>query len=177
MKKEIERKFLLKDLPPVIHNLTEIQRIIQYYYLVGDLWYRIRKISSDERENKYLHTIKTYKDDICYEEERFFTYDEYKSLLADIHSGKYESSVISKTRYISSTGIIANFEGVDREIKWEIDVFDFNLVIAEIELPDMKFEIYVPSFILKKLIYEVTSIKEFSNRSLSEQLKLELNIA
>ena len=173
MKKEIEKKFLLKELP-ISQTAYEIQHIIQYYYLVGDVWYRIRKINSNlnhDNENIYLHTIKTYKDGVCYEEECFYNYEAYKQLVLDIHSNKYESTYLSKTRYLYKTGVKADFEGEIREIKWEIDVFNFNLVIAELELPDLNFDIEIPKFIQNKIIYEVTGIKEFSNRVLSEPLK------
>ena len=134
MKIEIEKKFLLKELPIIPYS--EIQHIIQYYYLVNDVWYRIRKINSDKQEKNgtgdvYLHTIKTYKDGIIFpfEEECYYTYDNYKKLLAEIHSGKYDVRYISKTRYIYKTGIIADFEGEQKEIKWEVDSFNFNLII------------------------------------------------
>ena len=167
MKKEIEKKFLLKDLP-LLPKGCEIQNIIQYYYLVNDIWYRIRYIDSNFHEKPlYLHTIKIYKDDICYEEERFYENDEYMSLIKEITSGNYDVRWISKTRYIYKTGITADFEGEIKEIKWEIDVFNFNLVVAELELPDLNFEIEMPDFIKSKLIYEVTGIKEFSNKYLS----------
>lgn len=172
MKKEIERKFLLKELPILPKGVDDIQNIIQYYYLVGDVWYRIRKIDSSLNNNSiYLHTIKTYKDGICYEEERNYTNDEYTALVKEIHSGKYDVRYISKTRYIYKTGVFADFEGENREIKWEIDVFNFKLVIAEIEIPDFNFEIEIPNYLKKEIIYEVTGIKEFSNRVLAEVLK------
>jgi CYTH domain-containing protein len=173
MKKEIEKKFLLKDLP-ILPSGCEIQHIVQYYYLVDGTWYRIRKINSnfDEEKPIFLHTIKTYKDDICYEQEKFYSNEEYMALVKEIHSGKYETSCLTKTRYIYKTGVMADFEGEIKEIKWEIDVFNFSLVVAELELPDMSFKIEMPNFIKKKLILEVTGIKEFSNRFLSEPLKI-----
>ncbi len=173
MKKEIERKFLLKKLP-ILPSGCEIQHIMQYYYLVDNIWYRIRKIDSDSHNDSiFLHTIKTYKDDICYEEEIYYNKDEYLSLIKEIHSGKYESRFISKTRYIYNTGIKADFEGEIKEIKWEIDTFNFNLVIAELELPSFDFEIDIPDFIKEIFIYEVTGIKQFSNRVLANPLKIE----
>jgi len=173
MKKEIEKKILLKDLPILPHG-CEIQHIVQYYYLVNDQWYRIRKIDStfDKKETTtYLHTIKTYKDNICYEEEKEYNNEEYTDLIKKIHSGVYEATSLIKTRYVYKTGIFADFEGENKEIKWEIDVFNFSLVIAELELPSLDFDIDMPDFIKSKFIYEVTGIKEFSNRILSEPLK------
>ena len=169
MKKEIERKFLLKDIP--IHNsLSEIQHIIQYYYFSDNVWKRIRKIESNMYGNMYLHTIKTFKDGILFEEEEYFSYEQFKSLLDDINDGKYKTTFISKNRYIFLTGIDADFEGEIKNIKWEVDVFNFSLIIAEIEIPDFNFQIEIPSFIKDKLIYEVTGIQEFSNRIHSQPL-------
>lgn len=173
MKKEIEKRFLLKDLP-ILPKISEIQNIIQYYYKVDDLWYRIRKIQSSLHGDDnpiYLHTIKTYKDNVCYETERFYNNDEYMALVKEIHNSKL-TRCISKTRYIYNTGLTADFEGEIKEIKWEIDVFNFRLVIAEIELPDIDFEFDIPDFINKKIITNVTGMPHFSNKFLSEPIIL-----
>ena len=172
MKKEIERKFLLRDLPIATpdFSLSEIQHIIQYYYLVDGIWKRIRKIESNVYGQQFLHTVKTYKDGITYEEEYNASYSEYKALVSDINSGKYETRFISKTRHIYLTGTDADFEGEIKNIKWEIDDFTFKLVVAEIEIPDFTFPVEMPNFIKDKLIYEVTNIPEFSNRNLAQKL-------
>lgn len=175
MKKEIERKFLLKALPTIYNYFeVEIQNIIQYYYFSDNVWKRIRKIESNTcgnpSKNIYLHTIKTYKDGICYEDETNYSYEEYMSLMSEINSGKYECRAIMKTRYIYPTDFEADFEGEIKKLKWEIDVFNFSLIIAEIEIPDINHPIEIPEYIKNNIIYEVTSINEFSNRSLSEAL-------
>jgi len=173
MKKEIERKFLIKDLPidPSL-KLPEIQHIIQYYYKHESVWKRIRKIESNISGQQFLHTVKTYKDGITYEEEKLFSYLEYKELISMINSGEYPSRFISKTRYILPTEIQANFEGEIKTIKWEFDKFNFNLMIAEIELPSFDFPLEIPDFIKEKIIYEVTNISEFSNRNLAQPLRI-----
>lgn len=172
MKKEIERRFLLKDMPISPNGYHEIQHIIQYYYLDEGVWKRIRKIESSIYGNTYLHTIKSYIDGITYETENFVSYEDYKTLINKIHNNHFESKCLIKTRYIlpvSETEV--EFEGEFKKIKWEIDVFNFNLVIAEIEIPDINYSIIIPDFIQSKLIYEVTGIKELSNRNLAEPLK------
>lgn len=173
MKKEIERKFLLKDLPisPEV-KILEIQNIIQHYYKVGDIWYRIRKIDSNIYGNTFLHTIKTYKDGITYEEEEYYTHEEYVKLINDINSGKYEAKFISKTRFIYTTGVDADFEGEIKNIKWEIDKFNFNLMIAEIEIPSYDYNIEIPNYIQEQIIYEITNINELSNRNLANFIKV-----
>jgi CYTH domain-containing protein len=172
MKKEIERKFLLRDLPIVTpdFSLSEIQNILQYYYFVDGIWKRIRKIESNIYGQQFLHTVKYYKDGIIYEEEYNASSSEYRSLVSDINSGKYETRFISKTRHIYFTGNDADFEGEIKNLKWEIDNFNFKLVVAEIEIPDFSYKIEIPDFIKDKLIYEVTNIPEFSNKNLAQKL-------
>jgi len=173
MKKEIEKRFLLKNLPiNTIENLPEVQHIQQYYYLVDGIWNRIRKIESSILGITYLHTIKTYIDGITYEEEKDFSFDEYKLLMNNIHSGMYEAKFLDKTRYIYNTGTNVDFGDNDfKNIKWEIDVFNFSLIIAEIEIPDITYNIEIPEFIQKEIILEITDIKELSNRNLANFLK------
>ena len=172
MKKEIERRFILKSLP--INPNYEIQNIIQYNYLVDNVWNRIRKIDSDNNDSFFLHTIKTYIDGICYEEEKDYSYNEYKILISELHSGKYKSRQLLKTRFVFYTGIMADFDGEIKELKWEIDLFNFNLVIAVLEVPSLDYKIEIPDFIKKVLIYEVTGIPEFSSRNLADPLKIEI---
>ena len=170
MKKEIERRFLLKNFPIPTSNVTfEVQTIHQYYYLINDVWNRIRKIESSIFGVSHLHTIKTYKDGITYEDEKFLSFEDYKVIMSDIYSGKYTSKHLDKTRYIFPTSIDADFgDNEIKNIKWEIDVFNFSLIIAEIEIPDINFDLQIPEFINKQIIFEVTGIQELSNRRLAE---------
>jgi CYTH domain-containing protein len=170
MKKEIERKFLLKDFP-ILSKVDEIQQINQYYYNEDNIWKRIRKIESDIFGLHFLHTIKTYQDGITFEEERIVEREEYVSLIKRISQPEYQTRFINKTRCIYLTGKDAEFEDTQiKNLKWEIDIFNYKLVIAEIELPSFDYPIDIPKVIQDKIIYEVTNIKEFSNRSLSEKL-------
>ena len=43
-----------------------------------------------------------------------------------------------------------------------------NIVIMEIELGDINEKYSLPKYIEKEILYEVTGIKEFSNKSLAE---------
>jgi CYTH domain-containing protein len=170
MKKEIERRFLLKNFPIPTSNFTlEVQTINQYYYLIDDVCNRIRKIESSIFGIGYLHTIKTYKDGVTYEDEKFLSFEDYKVILDDIHSGKYTSKYLDKTRYIFPTSIDVDFgDNEIKNIKWEIDVFNFSLIIAEVEIPDMNFDLQIPDFINKQIIFEATGIQELSNQRLAE---------
>jgi CYTH domain-containing protein len=92
-------------------------------------------------------------------------------LVKRISKSEYQTRFVNKTRYIYLTGVDADFEENQRKsIKWEIDLFNYKLVIAEIEIPSFNFLIEIPKPIEDKIIYEVTNIKEFSNHSLSEKL-------
>jgi CYTH domain-containing protein len=53
--------------------------------------------------------------------------------------------------------------------KLEIDKYEgLNIVILEVELEDLNEKIPMPKYIDKEILYEVTGIKEFSNKSLAE---------
>jgi len=58
------------------------------------------------------------------------------------------------------------------ELYWEVDRFDsgHHLIVAEIEIPKKSFKIKMPDFIREKFLIEVTGIKEFSNRNLSNKV-------
>jgi CYTH domain-containing protein len=43
--------------------------------------------------------------------------------------------------------------------------------VAEIEIPSEDYELEIPEFIQKKNLLEVTGLKQFSNRSLSNRVK------
>jgi CYTH domain-containing protein len=57
-------------------------------------------------------------------------------------------------------------------MKWEVDLFKdrCHLIIAEIEIPTEDYDLKIPEFINKKLLMEVTGLKQFTNRSLSIKL-------
>ena len=140
---EIERKFLLKDFP-IFEKIDEIQQINQFYYLEDGIWKRIRKLDSNIFGLNFIHTIKSYQDGITYEEEYTIGHDEYISLIKKISHPEYQTRFINKTRYIYLTGIEADFgDNEIKNIKWEIDLFNYKLVIAEIELPSLDFSIKI----------------------------------
>jgi CYTH domain-containing protein len=173
MKKEIERRFLLKSIPipNTDSKLSEIQQIHQYYYLVDDIWNRVRKIESSVNGDSYLHTIKTYIDGITYEEERNITADEFRNIYKDMNNGKYESKFLDKTRYIFSTSITEDFgDNEIKTLKWEVDAFNFSLIIAEIEIPETNYQLEIPNFMKKQILCEVTGIQELSNKNLASKL-------
>ena len=51
-----------------------------------------------------------------------------------------------------------------------VDKFDGHLIIAEIEIPEQDYEVVIPDYIKKRVIIEVTGIKQFSNKNLSNKI-------
>lgn len=153
---EIERKFLLKKVP---YNLKpdEVITIEQYYCSKNkELDFRIRKSINSLKEAIYTKTTKKRLSPGVFEELEFnITESQFKKYL------KFAKSEIKKIRYIKKVG----------KLKWEIDFYtNIHLLVAEIELPDIKYPIKIPKFISKNLIMEITDIKQFSNKSLSNLL-------
>jgi CYTH domain-containing protein len=157
---EIERKFLLKGLPNRVAD--EKLYIMQYYIKNSEgIWERARQYHSlSDNHVKYVHTIKKplgkgINEEIEYE----MTLDQFQSFLE-----KWEeidgSRMIHKIRHIYKQG----------ELKWEVDEFlgPMKLVVAEIEIPTRKFKLNIPNFISGITLMEVTGIKTFSNKNLSQ---------
>jgi CYTH domain-containing protein len=160
---EIERKFLLKSLPDSLPS--EIIKIDQFYFKNKDgVWERVRQCDSNVYGKKWVHTIKNRISERVNEEiEREITKKEFDRFKRLCYSNKLSAKHIKKDRWIFPDG----------ELKWEVDLFkdNYHLVIAEIETPTEDWELNIPDFINKKLLLEVTGMKQFSNRSLSIKLK------
>jgi CYTH domain-containing protein len=45
-----------------------------------------------------------------------------------------------------------------------------HLIVAEIEIPTKNHKVNIPNFISDKLLLEVTGLKQFSNRNLSNKI-------
>lgn len=158
MKLEIERKFLLKAMPKKTPD--DIFVIDQYYIKKSGIWERARTYHSEISGDTYIHTIKkSVSKGVNIEDEKEITKEEFEDFKQNCLSGKYESRFISKERHVYK----------EAELKWEVDKFgsDYNLVIAEIEIPKKSFKINFPDYISEVLLLEVTGLKQFSNRSLS----------
>lgn len=166
---EIERKFLLKKVPnfPVkgVGKKWDCYDIYQFYYPeTKDKWTRYRlKVfngySLGDRKEEYYKTIKKKISDGVYEEdETKITKEQFYALWRDKKSKK----LIEKTRYWYK----------ENNLVWEIDLYKgMKLVTLEVELKDIKQKIKIPKLINDCIITEVTSIKGFSNFSLSELIK------
>lgn len=162
MKLEIERKFLLKAMPS---KSPDDVYVIDQYYLKNKsgVWERARTYHSEISGDMYIHTIKkTISKGVNIEDEKELTKEEFEIFKNKCLSGEYESRFITKERHIYKEG----------DLKWEVDKFGsgYNLIVAEIEIPKKTFKITFPEYISEVLLLEVTGIKQFSNRSLSNKI-------
>jgi len=161
MKLEIERKFLLKALPDI--NPTEIIKIDQYYLKNSSgIWERARSWKSNINGVKYIHTIKkSVSKGVNLEDECLMTESDFFKFKKDCLNSK-DSKFLSKERWIYPDG----------ELVWEVDKFinDHYIIIAEVEIPTKRYKVNIPEFISSKLLLEVTELKQFSNRSLSNKI-------
>lgn len=128
MKKEIERKFLVKNKSFIKESIRSIE-IKQGYIGVSDKGEARISI----RDNKAWIVIKSTNQFTRLEYEVSIPKEDAEKLLIETCS----KSIISKTRYI--------IPSKSDMLKWEIDVFhgdNEGLILAEIELPseDIKFE-------------------------------------
>lgn len=154
---EIERRILLKDIPLPIFNFDEHQVIRQFYAPTG----RLREVSIIKGKKCFTKYIRTNKTSISEgvneeKEEEISKKQFYKEI-------KRSTRALTKVRYIKKVG----------KYKWEVDVFDFKLVIAEIEVKTKKElkTVKIPSFIKKVMIKDITGEKSFSNFNLAEKWK------
>ena len=160
---EIERKFLLKQLPDVAP--VDKINIIQYYFKNSDgIWERARQMDYSSKGKKYVHTVKTRISDMSNDEqEKDLTKAEFLAFRKKCMKYPGSSKMLKKTRYVY----------MDGELKWEVDLFTqaATLVVAEVEIPSEDFELTIPEFISKKMLLEVTTMKQFGNRSLANKIR------
>ena len=167
---EIERKFLLRQLPDVKWN--DILSVDQFYHKnQKNYWDRYRKLESKiSNKNIFQHTIKkTVSKGINQETETPLSREEFEVQAALCFSSNKQAKYISKVRHI----IIID------DLKWEVDLFlnQTGLIIAEIEIPTLDYPLEIPDFIKENLIMEVTDYKQFSNRSIAKIIEKEIKKA
>jgi CYTH domain-containing protein len=149
--KEIERKFLLKRFPR-LEKINTVYQIEQFYHHDG---FRYRKqIELPTQKVVFFKTKKTnLSKGVNQEEETSLTSEEFDQL------------DLSNSLHIKKTRTVIKYKGH----KFEIDKYDgINIIILEIELKDLEEKIIIPKYIDKEILYEVTGIKEFSNKKLAE---------
>jgi CYTH domain-containing protein len=159
---EIEKRLLLKRLPLPTAAFKEAHHINQYYGPTGRLRHvEIFKDGKKSPVEKFIRTNKkTISPGVNEEIESEITKkDFYKEL-------KKCTKHLFKTRYIKKIG----------NYKWELDVFDFKMVIAEVEVKtkrELK-TVPIPKFIKDVLILDITGVKPFSNFNLADKWKFKI---
>ena len=160
---EIERKFLLKSLPD-IQPVDKI-KITQYYYKNPEgVWERARQMDSRVKGKKFVHTVKTRISDMSNDElEKELSRTEFFAFRRRCIKYPGSSKKLKKTRYVY----------VDGDLKWEVDFFTeaATMVVAEVEIPSEDYDLKIPDFITKKMLLEVTTMKQFGNRSLANKIR------
>ena len=159
---EIERKFLLKSIPD--RKPIETIRIKQWYLKVDGIWERVRSMDSSLFGKKWVHTIKTKISEMSnLEEEREISKEEFEDFIKRCRLSGEISKYIAKERRVYPYG----------NLKWEVDLFSqkCHIIVAEIEIPTEDYDLQIPEFILKKSLMEVTGLKQFSTRNLSNRVK------
>ena len=98
------------------------------------------------------------------EDEKEISKQEFDLFVEKCFKEGAQSKFICKDRYVYKESA---------EIKWEVDVFDngYKLIIAEVEIPKKSYKLSIPDYISDVLLMEVTEHKQFSNRSLSLNIK------
>lgn len=159
---EIERKFLLKAMPD--KEPSEIVKIDQWYWKnKNGIWERARSWESNVKEITWIHTIKkSVSKGVNIEDEKEISEKQFNDFVKRCKLNTEEAKFISKERWIYPDG----------QLYWEVDKFDsgHHIIVAEIEIPKKSFKINIPDFIKDKLLIEVTGIKQFSNKNLSNKI-------
>lgn len=149
--KEIERKFLLKRFPR-LEKIDTVYQIQQWYHSDG-FRYRYQV----EIPNGEIQIFKTKKTNISkginQEEETILSQNEFDQL--DLNNSLCVKKIRTVVKYKGHKLEIDKYEGI-------------NIVIFEVELEDLNEKVLFPKYIDKEILYEVTGIKEFSNKNLAE---------
>ena len=160
---EIERRFLLKSVPPLEYLL---KYDIQQHYLSKrdeEDTERVRGmctiIEGKVLKDEWIHTIKQPTEGLgMIETEKNITWDEFQ--MGKNHADRS----IYKIRHV-----IEHFPDKENKLKWEIDEFKgMKLIIAEIEVPSEDYELVIPDTLKDYILMEITGNHKFSNSNLAE---------
>ena len=164
---EIERVYLLDRLPEldVLDARMETWRIDQGYLVpteapVSDVLKegRIRRVELPDGEIRFIHTIKRGLGLVREEHETEISEEEFNRLWP-LTDGRR----IRKVRTRIQEGALT----------WELDRFlDIELVLAEVELPEVETVVELPEWLKPRIVREVTEDPAFRNFELARQAGL-----
>jgi adenylate cyclase len=144
---EIERKYLLRGLPPRA-AATAGYLVVQGWLPGQRIRERLRRVRADGRE-QYFRTVKLGSGLVRTEVEETISRRLFRRLWP-----LTEGTRIRKRRHLVPAG----------RLTWEIDDFlDFDLVLAEVELPSPEAEVTLPEWLAPWVVAEVTGRVEYTN--------------
>lgn len=148
---EIERKYLLRGVPPAARVVPPLE--IEQGYLPGSrIADRVRRVSAGKEEHRY-RTIKGGSGISRLEVEEEVPSDLYDHLWP-LTEGR---RVFKRRHQVSDGGLV-----------WEIDNFsDRDLVLAEVELPTEAAPVETPEWLKPYVVREVTGEEEYANANLA----------
>jgi CHAD domain-containing protein/CYTH domain-containing protein len=149
--REVERKYLLKGLPPAAADHPSVE--IEQGYLPGErLVERLRRIRANGRV-ELVRTVKEGSGLVRLEVEETVTPEVFEALWP-LTAGRR----LRKRRYRVPDG----------DLTWEIDRFlDRDLVLAEVELPSATADVSIPEWLRRCMAHEVTGDPAYSNAELA----------
>lgn len=148
---EIERKYLLRELPERVRGAESIE--IEQGYLPGSTVRERLRRAAGPRGARFTRTVKLGTGVVRAEFEEELPEAEFARLWP-----LTEGARLRKRRYLVPADALV----------WEIDEFlDRPLVLAEIELPSAETEIAIPEWLAPAIVREVTDEPAFSNLRLA----------
>ena len=150
---EIERKYLLSELPVLPDDATVVE--IEQGYLPGtEVLERLRRVRSvDGGTIRHVRTVKLGEGVVRTEIEEEIS-DELFARMWPLTKGRR----LRKRRYAAR----------DARHTWEVDEFlDRDLVLAEVELSDPKEAIVLPDWLTSVMVRDVTDERDYTNASLA----------
>lgn len=160
---EIERKYLLSDLPIIPKSVETVEKKLSQFYNQRDGFrYRMESFFDKTEGRKKVTYYKTKKKElspgVLDEDESIITGPEW------VEGSQASDRFVQKRRtefYIT--------EG-DTKVKWFIDSLYTGEILAEVELPSVDTEFTIPDYIQSCIVKEVTDDKAYTNRRLAVKL-------
>lgn len=148
---EIERKYLLRALPPAVTGARSV--LMDQGYVPGRLVReRVRRIR-DGDEERYVRTVKLGRGVARQEFEEETTREIFEALWS-----------VTKGRRLQKRRYFVPADG----LTWEIDEFtDRPLFLAELELPSEEHDVRIPDWLAPYVVREVTHEGAYGNSQLA----------
>jgi CHAD domain-containing protein/CYTH domain-containing protein len=148
---EIERKFLLKDLPSALRDAASVE--VRQGWLPGTVLQERLRCVAEPAGARYYRTVKSGTGVVRVEIEEETSAELFERLWP-LTEGR---RVLKRRYYRQGNGL-----------QWEVDVFvDRELVLAEVELPSAETRVELPGWLSESVVREVTGEPEYVNVNLA----------